>query len=72
MNRLDGPVGDAIAQLDRIGFDVGTHRVSVWNALLVLVVLVAVVVFARLGTLIARRAFGGIHRLDATQRLLGE
>ena len=72
MSRLDRPLGDLIAQLDRVGFDVGTHRVSVWSALLVVVVLVTVVVVARLGTLAARRALGRIHRLDPTQRLLGE
>jgi small-conductance mechanosensitive channel len=44
----------------------------VWSALLVVVVLVTVVVVARLGTLAARRALGRIHRLDPTQRLLGE
>ena len=72
MSRFDAPLGNLIAQLDRVGFDVGSHRVSVWNALLVVVVLIAVVLVARLGTLAARRALGRIHRLDATQRLLGE
>ena len=72
MRRIDGPVGEAVAQLDRIGFDVGDHRISLWSGLAVIIVLLAVVVVARLGTLVARRALGGIHRLDATQRLLGE
>ena len=72
VHRIDGAAGEAIAALDRIGFDVGDNRVSLWSGLLVLAVLVGVVLVARLGTLAARRVFGRIHRLDATQRLLGE
>ena len=34
------------ATLDRIGFDIGTHRVSVWSGLLVFVVLLGVILFA--------------------------
>lgn len=58
--------------LQRIGFDVGNTRVSVWNGLIVLLVVIAVIVFARFGSRIASRLLGRIGRLDPTQRLLAE
>ncbi|MFC4294626.1 mechanosensitive ion channel family protein [Novosphingobium tardum] len=61
-----------IDTLDLIGFDVGSHRISVWSVLVVIVVVIAVLAFARLGSALAKRAFGRITRLDPTQQLLGE
>lgn len=62
----------AIAVLDRIGFDLGSHRISVWSALFVVFVVAVVIIIARLGGKLARRFFMRIDRLDATQQLLGE
>ncbi|MFM6932159.1 MAG: mechanosensitive ion channel family protein [Novosphingobium sp.] len=63
---------EVVRQLDLIGFDVGDYRVSVYRALLMLAVAVVVLVVGRLATLLVRRTFKRITRLDATQQLLGE
>lgn len=59
-------------QLDLIGFDVGDYRVSVYRALIMLAVAIAVIVAGRIITALVRRSFRRITRLDATQQLLGE
>jgi small-conductance mechanosensitive channel len=76
LNRVDDNVVSGLArigaELNSIGFDVGTYRISVYSALTVAAVIVAVIVAARFGTWLSRRFFGRIRRFDATQRLLGE
>lgn len=72
MNELTNRLREVMLLLDRVGFDVGSHRISLWSGLFVVLVVVAVIVAARLGSLIARRFFGRMDRLDATQQLLGE
>ena len=64
--------GEVIAQLDAIGFDVGSYHVSLYRALLIVVTVVGVLVLGRLAGLFARRLFGRMQRLDPTQKLLGE
>ncbi len=59
-------------QLDSIGFDYGTHRVSLYRALLVLLVLVAIYFIGRYASRAVRMAFRRLTRLDATEQLLGE
>ena len=68
----DDRIGEVVATLDRIGFDVGDTRISLWSALLAVIVILAVLVVARLGSALAKRVFGRSTRLDPTQRLLGE
>lgn len=63
---------EAVRQLDLIGFDVGDYRVSLYRALLVMVVVAAVIVAGRLSVLLVRRFFRRMSRLDAAQQLLGE
>ncbi len=58
--------------LDAIGFDYGTHRVSVYRALLVLLVLAAIYLIGRYSSRAVRMAFRRLTRLDATEQLLGE
>ncbi len=65
-------ITQTIATLDRIGFDIGTHRISVWSALLVAIVVVGIIIAARLGSRIAKRVFARMTRLDAAQQVLGE
>lgn len=60
------------AKLDAIGFDVGNYHISLYWALLVLVVALSVLVAGRVGNFLVRRMFRRMHRLDATQKLLGE
>lgn len=68
----NSPVTHAIDVLDRIGFDVGSTRVSVWGAIVVAVVVVGVLAAAQLGSKVATRLFSKITRLDPAQQLLGE
>ena len=64
--------GEVIAQLDAIGFDIGTYHISLYRALLIIVTLVAVFAFGRLAEAFSTRFFGRMHRLDPTQRLLSQ
>jgi small-conductance mechanosensitive channel len=64
--------GEVIAQLDAIGFDVGTYHISIYRALLIVVTGIAVFAFGRLAEAFSARFFGRMHRLDPTQRLLGQ
>jgi small-conductance mechanosensitive channel len=64
--------GEVIAQLDAIGFDVGTYHVSIYRALLIVITLIAVFMLGRFAELCSKRLFGQMHRLDATQQLLGQ
>lgn len=63
---------ELIALLDGIGFDYGAVRISIWRALLVVGVILAVLLVARLLSSGVRRVFRRATRLDATQQLLGE
>jgi hypothetical protein len=60
------------ASLDSIGFDYGTHRVSLYRGLLVLLVLMAIYLVGRYASRVVRLAFRRLTRLDATEQLLGE
>ena len=68
----DSPVTRTVAVLDRIGFDVGHYRISVWNGVTSLVVIVALLFVARLGGRVSRNLFARATRLEPAQRLLGE
>ena len=72
MNQLEWQLSQAASALDRIGFDVGDSRVSLWTGLVALVVVIAIFVVALFGSRLARRLFARISRLDRTQQLLGE
>jgi small-conductance mechanosensitive channel len=76
MTRVDDDVLGGLTrigvELNRIGFDAGSYRVSIYSALTLAVVIAAVIVAARVGTWLVRRFFRNIRRLDAAQRLLGE
>lgn len=67
-----GTVADVINQLDAWGFTINDTRFSLWSVLVVVLVLLGVFVFARLGSRLANRTFGHVTRLDPSQRLLGE
>jgi small-conductance mechanosensitive channel len=61
-----------LKQLDSYGFDIGNTRISVYRALLSVVVILGVMVVARLASSGVRHTFRRITRLDATEQLLGE
>lgn len=63
---------DIVTALDSWGFDLGTTRISVWSALVMVVVLVGLFLLARLGGRLAKRTFARITRLDPAEQLLGE
>lgn len=67
-----GDFGEVVATLDSWGFTVADHRISVWRALVVIAVVVAVIVLAKLLTRIARWVLGNAARLDSTQKLLAD
>lgn len=59
-------------QLDSIGFDIGDSRISLYRAALVVLVVIAVYLIARLASRGIQRIFRRINRLDAAEQLLGE
>ncbi len=65
-------VGTVINKLDAIGFTVANTRISLWTALVVVLVLISVYVFARVMTKFAHWLLGKLTRLDSTQKLLAE
>ena len=69
---LPDTLPELITLLDSLGFDYGKVRISVWRAILVVVVILAVLMVARLLSSGVRRVFRKATRLDATQQLLGE
>lgn len=72
MNTFRTQVAETVRLLDEIGFTIGSYHISVWGALRILIVMALVVLFARLGSRLARRAFRRIDSLDGAQQLLGE
>ncbi len=61
-----------VRHLDSIGFDLGHYRMSVYRAILVLIVLATIYFVGHLSSRIVRRMFRQLTRLDATEQLLGE
>jgi small-conductance mechanosensitive channel len=59
-------------QADAIGFDYGHTRISLYRAVLAVVVLFAVVAFGRLASRVIRNLFTRLTNLDPAQQLLGE
>lgn len=60
------------ALLDSIGFDVGASRISIYRAILVILVVLAVYLGARIASLGIKRIVRRLTRLDPTEMLLGE
>jgi small-conductance mechanosensitive channel len=67
-----GTAADVIASLDRWAIEIGTMRVSIWDALVFVFIIVAVWAAAWFVSRSARRVLRGMTRLDTTQRLLAE
>ncbi|RPF72079.1 mechanosensitive ion channel family protein [Aurantiacibacter spongiae] len=63
---------DFVEKLDRIGFSIADTRFSLWTVLVVIMVVLGVILIARIGTALARRALRKFTKLNSTQRLLGE
>jgi small-conductance mechanosensitive channel len=67
-----GTFADIVTQLDVIGFTVADSRFSLWTLLVVVLVIVGVIVFARLGNWLARKIIARFTGLDPSQKLLSE
>lgn len=65
-------VGKLVGLLDSYSVDVGSTHISLWDALVVVLVIVSVVIFAQLGSKIAHFILKRITRLDAAQKLLAD
>lgn len=65
-------LADAAQWADTIGFDYGHTRISLYRALLAVLVLVCVITFGRIASKVVRRTFARLTHLDPAQRVLGE
>lgn len=63
---------ELLGWLDEIGFDVGSHHISLLSVVKVGVVAIGVLVAGWLTNKLVRRFFRRLHRLDPAQQLLGE
>lgn len=67
-----GTVAGIIEQLDNFGFTIDETRISAWSILVVIMVVLGVIVFARIFSKMAHSALSRMTRFDASQRLLAE
>ncbi|WAT19022.1 mechanosensitive ion channel [Aurantiacibacter sp. MUD11] len=65
-------VAGLVEKLDAWGFTIADTRFSLWSALVVLMVIIGVIIFARIGTALAKSGFRRFTSLDMAQRLLAE
>lgn len=65
-------LADIVATLDYWGFDVGAARISVWTILVTIVVIAALILFARHASRFVGRLLGRVTRMDPVQRTLAE
>jgi small-conductance mechanosensitive channel len=72
VNEQSETAGSFVEQLDSYAVDVGSSHISLWSAMVVLLILVGVIVFARLGSKLAHWLLGRISGLDSTQKVLTE
>ena len=67
-----GTVGDIINSLDSLAVQVGGTRISVWDLIVVMLVLALVITVAWAASKFAARVIGRMSRLDTTLHLLAE
>jgi small-conductance mechanosensitive channel len=68
----NGTIADVVATLDRAAVTIGHTRYSVWDGLVVVMVILGVFLVAWFGSRFARRLLRRITRFDSTQQLLAE
>ena len=61
-----------VETLDQFALSIGHTRISLWDCIVVMLVLLTVIVIAWFASKLARRLLRKTNRLNATQRLLGE
>ena len=72
VSRQSGTVGDVIGTLDSWALKLGSFRVSVWDILIAIAIVLVCFLIAKIGSQWARRALRRAKRLDSTQSLLAE
>ncbi len=72
VSQKSGAAGGVIETLDRWAIDLGTWRVSLWDAIVFVFIIVAVWFAAWFISRTARRLLRRMKRLDTTQQLLAE
>ena len=70
--KIHPELAELVRNLDSIGFDIGDHRISLYRAIVMIIVALGVLVLGRLSGVVIRRFFRRLHRLDAAQQVLGE
>lgn len=70
--RLIEGINRAVAHLDAIGFNYGDMRISVYRALVTVIVVFGMLALARAASGGVRRLFRKMSRLDPAERVLGE
>ena len=71
-SKLRRTIADWATSLDDIGIDVGRTHISLFNAVWMIFVVIAVIVFGRVVSRVGRRMVRSMKGLDGTQRALGE
>lgn len=71
-HQINEQINDWATSLDDIGIDIGRTHISLFNAVWMIVVVIAVIVFGRVVSRIGRRMVRSMRGLDGTQRALGE
>ncbi len=72
VSRQSGTVGEVIGTLDSWALKLGSFRVSVWDILIAVAIVMVCFLIAKIGSHWARRAVRRTKRLDSTQALLAE
>ena len=72
VSHQSGAIGDVVDTLDGWAISLGHFRVSVWDLLVMLAIVVFCYLVGKVGSRYARRAVRGAKRLDSTQGLLAE
>ncbi|MFM5924809.1 MAG: mechanosensitive ion channel family protein [Novosphingobium sp.] len=65
-------IADLVRLLDSWGFDIGATRISVWTALVVVIIVVGLVIFTRIATRAVSRMLARLTAIDPAQRSLAE
>ena len=72
VSHQSGAAGGVVDTLDGWAISIGSFRLSVWDLLVMLAIVVFCYLVGKLGSRYARRAIRGASRLDSTQGLLAE
>mgnify|MGYP002779364305 CR=1 FL=1 len=72
VSRRSGTVGEIVGTLDSWALSLGSFRVSVWDLLVILAIVIFCFLLGKIGSGLARRGLHRAKRLDSTQELLAE